>query len=476
MKTILIYIVGMSFASAIYAQPIVKIKYSKPFAIIKFLETAKGGHGISQTFKQQIDTSLLLNTDEFRKLISDYSAINLDYNYAKDQYPDQRKHHTSTWDLLCIAAISSSSNEAFFTRLIGIYPNSDYLKLKQLVTKVEPFYDQFIYHSTKNAVEDKVKALEALSPKLNELFENYKVFYGSSWDKNIPFHLAIYPIAGHSGETTATPHANSLEMGVLTQDKDVVGLLSVAMHEMCHVLFEEQPIQLQQHLDSIFKENNTPIGKMAYRYIDEALATALGNGYAYYALSGSVDSLEWYNDPYINLFAKAIYPMTLQYMTAHKQIDKEFILKAINLFERTFPNAIYDLDALLMNVDIYFDASLPEEQQSLSAIIHSTFRVYSSNTSSPIQDAISLQAIKTSPRTQFILVHQNHSKNMAALKLLFKNLTTLPNQKNAVISFLDENGRAVIILLAENESKIQQGLQLLKYQREINPKKWWTSF
>ena len=45
------------------------------------------------------------------------------------QYPENRKHTTSTWDLLCVAAISSNTNEEFLNRIIGIYPNIDYLKL-----------------------------------------------------------------------------------------------------------------------------------------------------------------------------------------------------------------------------------------------------------------------------------------------------------------------------------------------------------
>ena len=98
-------------------------------------------------------------------------------------------------------------------------------------------------------IAGKVQELAELSPKLNVLFEKFKSFYGSSWDKTIPFNLTVYPILGNRGQTTATPHANSLEMGILTQEDDNFTLLSVGMHEMCHVLYDEQSLQMQEMID-----------------------------------------------------------------------------------------------------------------------------------------------------------------------------------------------------------------------------------
>lgn len=464
------------FSHIILAQQLVQVKFSKPFAIIKFLETTKGGYSTSATFKHQIDTSFLSRDKNFQNLIEQYQSINLDYSYSKNQYPSLRKHYTSTWDLLCIAAISSNTNDEFFNRIIGMFPNTDYLKLKSIIIKTEPFYDAFIYDAYKTKIDDRVRELQGLSPKLNDLFEKFKLFYGSSWDKSIPFNLTIYPIIGRRGQTTATPHANSLEMGVLTHEEDVFNLLAVGTHEMCHVLYDEQPAWLQQKLDSAFTDSINPNKKFAYKYIDEALATALGNGYAYKYLADELDSSEWYNDKYINGFAKAIYPLTEQYINDTKQIDKAFILRTIQLFKETFPNAMYDLEPLLMTADIYFEDDSIKIINDLQGKLHNTFRIYSSNTSIPIIDNTSLQFIKTSKETQLIVIHKNQLQNLAQLKLIFKNLISIPPEKNMLISFLDKNKRAIIILVAENKAKALDGIKLLKTQKEIDPKKWWVKF
>ncbi len=475
MRAALLFLISISWQLA-FSQQLVQIKYSKPFAIIKFLETTKGIHSTSQTFKHQIDTSLISKDPVFLNLVSEYKALNLDYNYSKEQYPAKRKRTTSTWDLLCIAAISSNTNEEFFSRIIGIFPNTDYLKLKQIVTQTESYYDSFIYTSRRSIIDDRVRELTGLSPKLNDLFERFKLFYGSSWDKSMPFNLTIYPIFGMRGQTTATPHANSLEMGILTQEDDNFGLLAVGSHEMCHVLFEEQPLLLQEQLDSVYTNTNDPFAKFAYRYIDEALATALGNGYGYNYLAGELDSGEWYNDKYINLYAKAIYPLVTNYLTEKKQIDKSFAFKSIALFKQTFPNAIYDFDPLLMSCDIYFEDDVSKTIDDYNGLLHNTFRIYSSNMSIPVLDPSSLENIKTSESPQLIILHKNQVQVMTKMKTLFNNLVTLPDQKNMLISFLDKNDRAVIILVAENNLKIKEGIKLLKTQKEINPKKLFVTF
>ncbi len=473
--TKLIFIFVFSF-SLCRAQQIVNIKFSKPFAILKFLETAKGSHAISKTYKHQIDTSYLSKNKDFKKLVRDYASINLDYVYTKNQFPVKRKHIASTWDLICIASISSTTNEEFFTKIIGVIPNSDYVLLKQIITQAEPFYDTFIYNNNKEIVFNKVRELQELSPKLNQLFEKFKSFYGSSWDKAIPFNLTLYPILGNRGQTTATPHANSLEMGVLTQEDDNFTLLSVGMHEMCHVLYDEQPLQIQEMIDDAFSDSTIIYSQFAYHYIDEALATALGNGYVYKKLTTELDTSEWYNDSYIDTYAKAIYPLVENYLDSNKQLDRTFIYRAISVFQKTFPNAIYEYEPNFINTNLYFETENELEVEDLQSYLHNCFRIYSSNTSNPILNAETLDLIKTSPETQVIFVYKNQAQTMLKLQSIFGKLIGLPIKNNMLINFIDKNNRAIIIVKAENLEKIKDGVKLMKTQKRFYTKPLYTEF
>lgn len=461
---------------AAFSQEIVQITYSKPFALLKFLETTKGGHGISQTFQKQIDSSKVLQDPGFRALTNTYISLELDYSWSKQSYPEKRKHSTSTWDLLCIAAISSATNEEFLSRIIGVLPNDDYLKLKEVMTKALPFYNEFMFTKNETAINTRLQEIKTLSPKLNDLFDKFKHFYGSSWEKTMPFNLAIYPIYGRSGQTTATPHANCLEMGFLLEDKNVGDMAAIGVHEMCHVLFEEQPLRMQQQLDSTFNNPPDKFAQLAYRYIDEALATGLGNGYAYRYLSGKLDTADWYNDTYINLYAKALYPLITQYVDEHRQMDKAFVIKAIDSFKRTFPDALYDIDAAMMTSDAYFEDDVTEVVDDIRNQLYSVFRIAMSSTYIPFNDKDAQENLKTSEQAQLVVIHKNQVQNLALLKARFKNLKDLPKQKNLLISFIDKDKRAIMIIVAENQAKAIEGIELLKTRRKIDPKQLWVSF
>ncbi len=455
---------------------VVRIVYSKPFALLKFLETTTGHHGTSHTFREQIDSSNALQHATFKELVKSYNNLRLDYTWSRQDYPEKRKHTTSTWDLICVAAISSKTNTEFFSRMIGVLPCDDYLKLKRVITETEPFYDAFLFTAQEAAIQSKAAELRAHAPALNHLFDRFKVFYGSSWDKSVPFNLTIYPIFGKQGETTATPHANSLEMGFLLESKDTYDMLAVGMHELCHVLFEEQPLALQRDLDSCFTARKDPYAAFAYRYIDEALATALGNGYAYQSLSTKVDTGSWYADDYINRYAKALYPLVQEYLDAHRQMDRDFVEKAVAVFRQTFPDALYDIDALMMQSDAYLEDDHESVIDPMINTLHSSFRIYMSNTAIPIDDAESIENIQNSEQTQVFIIHKSQAKNLKLLKTLFPEMKKLPKQPNMLVSFLDEKNRPVIVVVAEHATKAQEGILLLKKKGKIDPKHLWVTF
>ncbi|WP_254050305.1 hypothetical protein [Myroides sp. N17-2] len=76
---------------------------------------------------------------------------------------------------------------------------------------------------------------------------------------------------------------------------------------MCHVLFNEQTPEFQQQIDQWFEENTYLYKQYAYNFFDEALATAIGNGWVHKNISGSLLTTDWYNNEYINEFAKELY-------------------------------------------------------------------------------------------------------------------------------------------------------------------------
>jgi hypothetical protein len=444
----------LAFQTAFSQSPIsFQFKISKPYCIFNFLETANHSSRASSTLQRFI-AEKTKDDQVFSKLVSDFGQIRLDYQFKRDELPSNRRQSRSTYDLIDIALVNSSTIVEFRDRIIGVLPNNELQKLIQVIQDAEVYYDRLIWKDNEAKLINQRTALEKYTQQCSESFTVINRFYNSCWIPEVPFVVALYPIPGRSGNSTATPHANSLCVGVLTDETDHVGRIGVVLHEMCHVLYDEQPSEFQHKLESYFAESKSPYSQFAYNFFDEGLATALGNGWAYKSLSGELDPNPWYDNEYINGFGKALYPLIEEYIANNKQIDQEFVNKAIDLFAAAFPNSITDYGILLNRVSIYNDADTGPEIDEVMNLIGSYFQMTSSNFSSPILDPTAQEYLKTVNQTQLIIVDRNHEANIKGLKKIFPELSKVKFTPNKTLSFFDSKKRPIIILYVTDKANL----------------------
>jgi hypothetical protein len=299
----------------------------------------------------------------------------------------------------------------------------------------------------------------------------FKTFYNSSWTNDIPFTVALYPIPGKKGSSTATPHANSLCVGVFTDETEHVERMGVVLHEMCHVLYNEQSSAFQHKIDSVFTNSKSEYSKLAYNFFDEALATALGNGWTYQYINNKPDTGAWYDNKYINGFAHAIYPLVRRYLAGRKTMDADFVQEAIRLFGETFPKATTDYAILLNNLFMYADVETAQERKQFKNTVQTYFQLSHTNLSTPILHEYSLEALQAAKEPQLIVIDRNHERNMAKLKELFPAITGYLNGKtdpDYMLSFFDATKRPVIIINIGNMEKLDEALQALATQQYID--------
>lgn len=68
------------------------------------------------------------------------------------------------------------------------------------------------------------------------------------------------------------------------------------LHEMFHILYDEQSLAVEKDPDARFKQNPSKYSIYAFLLLNEVPATALGSGYVFENLSGKPDTTgEWYN-------------------------------------------------------------------------------------------------------------------------------------------------------------------------------------
>jgi hypothetical protein len=465
MKKIIITFCFLTSIQLTFGQDIITFKISKPYCIFNFLETATNQQGTSSTLNDFI-ASNTKNDTVFKRLCLEFKNIQTDYNYKREEFPENRRQNRSTKDLIDIDLVNSNTLDEFKNKTIGILPNSDQQKLVNVLKQTEKIYDNLLWNNNEQKLSNQKKELELYASKSSEIFNKFQHFYNSSWTTDIPFIVTLYPIPGKRGNSTATPHANSLCVGVLTDETRHIERIGVVLHEMCHVLYDEQTKEFQHEIEKWFDNNSSPYKQYAYNFFDEGLATALGNGWAFKNLSGSIDTSEWYDNEYINGFAKELYPLVEDYINNNQQIDKQFIDKSIELFAKKFPNSVSDYGILLNRVSIYSDAETDLERADLMNTIGEKFQLSNVNSSSPILDKTSLELLKNSTQTQLVIISKNHKDNFNALRKMFPILSKINPTTNTIFSFYDKNNRPIIILFATENKYINdlvKRMETLKY-------------
>nr|WP_294860337.1 hypothetical protein [uncultured Fluviicola sp.] len=448
--TSLCFLIQTAFTQTIGFQ----FKISKPYCIFNFLEASIYNHATSGTLREFIEEKTK-GDQEFARLATDFAHIQLDYQFKREEFPANRRQTRTTYDFIDIALVNSSTIQEFRDRIIGVLPNSELQKLIQIMQEAEVYYDQLIWNDNEGKLINQRVALEKYATQCSESFTKINHFYNSCWIKEVPFVVALYPIPGKSGNSTATPHANSLCVGVLTDETDHIGRIGVVLHEMCHVLYDEQPSEFQHKLEGYFIDNKSPYSQFAYNFLDEGLATALGNGWAYKSISGELDPADWYNNEYINGFGKALYPLIEEYISNNKSIDRDFVNQAIDLFAAAFPNSVTDYGILFNRVSIYNDADTGPAIDEVMNLIGSYFQMTNSNFSSPILDPTALEYLKTGNQTQLVIIDSNREANIKEIKKLFPELSKVKMVPNKIYSFFDSKKRPVIILVATDKANLE---------------------
>jgi hypothetical protein len=469
MKKQFIAILLLLATQAATATERVQITISKPFALLTFMRAAAAEAHVSATLIAYIHTHVAKqDSAKMYSIVRKFEQIGYDNTFQYTEYPAKRLRTRSVTDIINNAAIQSANTEQFLQRLTGILPNEQWQQLKETMSAIEPYYDKMMLPHN-GAMEQQLLALQQLSDRTEKIFRKLKKFYGSSWSEEIPFVVSLYAIPGRSGNSTAAPYSNSLAMGVLTEEQDHEMRMAVAIHEMCHVLYAEQPLKQQWAIDAMFAKSSNTAASFAYTYIDEALATACGNGWAYYTLTGRVDTGEWYDNDHINRYAKAIYPLAKKYIEEGKTIDKAFINSAIKEFQKTFPRAKYEYENLLMKVNIYTTAENHLEFREVSDNINRHVRIVNSVGSFPVADTEVVAHILGADGTLFFVIHNSNKENYTVLRKLFPQLKDLDPQQEGIASFFDKANRPVIILNVTDRSHVEQAVLQMRRSAYIDP-------
>jgi hypothetical protein len=326
-----------------YCQDVqVETKFSEPFAVFQFVNSISP-RSPDNVYKR-LFTHSNLSTPKYKDLLDRFDALYINYSYDFTDYPAGQKVGIDVPDLLRRNLILSTDLQDFKIRSMGLVPNERLIGLVDILTQFTPIYKAVIYEPCKLKFEEQLKGISNLikSTNINYYFTEALRFYNSSWDLTIPFVFCFYPLPNSKG-FTATAIGNVAISAVADSLDNYNALLSVMLHEVSHILYDERSLSLWNQMENWFDASPSKVKRYANSLFNEAMATAVGNGYLAAQLSGKLDTTRrWYGVKYISMMAKTAYPLVKQYIETSKPMDSDFVVNYIRLFGEQYSAWLYD--------------------------------------------------------------------------------------------------------------------------------------
>lgn len=442
MKQILLLFICISTVTTTSAQqPKFDIKFSEPLAVFVFVQQLSSSYP-GNSFKSAF-TGSAYDQDKYKDLITRFANLTLSYAYEFPSFPTGSKMPVLTDRLLKKNLIDCNSLEDFKLRSLGLIPNADLIELTNILDAFTRPYNELIYNPNKEKFEKQFKSLSAyfLSKNVSDYFRTGILFYNSAWDNSIPFEIALYPLPDPKG-FTAEAFINNAVSAIPTNENNYDGLLSVMMHEIFHMIYNEQSLKVKLNMKNWFDANPSKCSTYAFWLLNEAFATVLGNGYVYERLHGTVDTADWYNQKYINAMAKKLYPIVTEYIAGNKAIDQDFINRYIKIYQDNYSGWLSELNNLLTYRYVVTDNGNDFDTLGFN---------YPYTSYSDFEDHITESEIRKmtgTPVTKLIIISKERRAELNMVKNSFtelKNWQYLPYKEFTYHTFLKDRTQLIIV-------------------------------
>lgn len=438
---LLLFLLLTLSAQGACAMPYFQARFSRPLAVHLFVEALSGNGRAGNAF-QKVYVGSRFDTPERKVALEDFDTLQLNYSYDFSQYPLLSKMPGQT-DALLRRALLFSGDWADFKRCAtGLLPKEDFARLLRTLSLFAPAYDSLVYQPLEKDFNQQLAACaqRLQSPAISDFFRKMSLFHGQAAAGNDTFQVAFYPLP-KSRAFQATAFADCSVSALPEGERDYEMLLSVTLHEIAHILYDDQPLALKESLQTAFKQSKYAGSWNAYLLFNEVQATALGNDAAFLALTCSLDTGSWYNNKYRDSMAKAIYPLVADYLSQNKPIDSAFVVQYCRLYATRFPDWEKEAAHLFTNRFVVAD-----EYKSIQQV-QKAFPVTSNSHAATPVNAANLEKLKGTPLTKVLILDAKNSGNKTLAARFFPEIkmgTAAP--KNGFARYLMADGTWLYII------------------------------
>ncbi len=444
-------------------------RVSRVHGLVNFAETISGDAHRSRSLKEAFDQSP--TAAAFQGAIERFKKARArhEVGWTFPGYPVDRAVGQTLEKLVLIQSAFSVDLEDFGRRVFGYVPPADQMAYLAALKEIDPAYESLVWAPSFSKLTAQRNRLVEMAKDKNMagLFDKAAAFYRAQWPESLPLTIALYPIPGATGHGSAESIDGLESLGVFVDREDGGEPFGVLFHELCHSLYEAQTAAFQVEWEGWFRSGRSESADPAYGLINEALATALGNGWAQ-EKAGKARSGSWYDNAYIDKYAKEIYPLVKAYVEVPKPVDKEFVQKAIAAFDKAVPGAAYDYAFRLRRAVLAVDGKMEPVRREL----RKRFNVASLESASSVDSG--LEEIKKSWSTAIVVVGRDSISELGKVEKAIPGLkvpwAALRGRSGPVVFASYLNHRPVLLIRADGEKEIAEAFHRISRQKRIEAK------
>lgn len=346
-------------------------------------------------------------------------------------------------DKFSIATYHAENRNELKTRLETLVAPSDMELIESTIRYFEPRFSTWWKKTAQMNISIFQKKLSQKinQPEVRKKIEEFAAFYEAQLPKDYSIYLNLFyrPKSEVKG-TFATVFENHAAVEVLSGEVET-NVLDIVIHEICHFFYGIAPEAKKRQWLEDFANSTNPLSIATHNILNEALATAFGNGIAaelwmepkYYQERARKER-GFYNDTAIDAAAKALIPMLKIDLQNKKTLySPTFQDNAITVLKNEMPTLIEQPARLLTELVAIYDSLFKE---SVPKTIRRKLRggFYSRE---GLQSNSSWEMLKTYPKLNSILFISPESldtlknyrdivpqKDQALIKDLFKKQTS----------------------------------------------------
>jgi hypothetical protein len=280
------------------------------------------------------------------------------------------RHSEQLIDLLPALAARSSGRKGFETELRRLVPSS-YTRVNSLLRQLAIPFRQYVWR-------DAYQELLALRRRLADIACNRHTmsylahllhFYGAT-RKPVSINAMLYPLAPGIPEQYGAWESDIVLLAMSPRSA-VSTVFGVLTHEICHALYQHRSRKTALALERFVRNVKDLDTKYAYLYLDESLATAIGNGLMVERLVGALPRDDWYQDEHVDFYAKSIASIVGSYISQGRTLDVH-LLRDLTRHCRLRRRSRVRLKDLLSYVVLVSDPDLGDQREIARQVLQST--------------------------------------------------------------------------------------------------------